>query len=136
MVETNRSPHRHVDLYANSALDAFDAFFTSDWLPSVDVTESEADISVQAELPGLNPKDIDVNVSGNLLTIKGEKKTQKEYHDENYHRRERYSGAFQRRVHLPSDVKGEEAKARYQNGILSIRLPKAHEGKGRKIDIP
>jgi HSP20 family protein len=135
MVQTGRPPRR--DVHASGRrLDIFDEFFNSDWLPYVDVSESEMEITVQAELPGLNPSDIDVNVTGNLLTIRGEKRADGEKRDENYLKRERYSGAFQRSVHLPSDVKGEEAQARFRNGILSIKLPKTRIGRARKIEIP
>ena len=123
-------------VHGRHALDLFDQLLTSDWLPSVDITENNWEISVTADLPGLDPKDIDVDVSGNVITIKGEKKAQKEHLNENYFRRERYSGIFRRSVHLPSDVKGDEAIARFQNGVLSIKLPKAEAGKTRKIDIP
>jgi HSP20 family protein len=141
MAETGRgfegtgSPCRVVDVHGHRG-DRVEEFSAADWLPSVDVSESDREISVQAELPGLDPRDIDVNVSGNLLTIKGEKKAMEDHSDENYFRRERYSGLFQRSVHLPSDVIGEEARARFQNGVLSIKLPKAESGGARKIDIP
>ena len=135
MVETGR-PYRG-DVDGNGRrMDIFDEFFNSDWLPYVDVSESDMEITVQAELPGLNPSDIDVNVTGNLLTIRGEKRAEEEKRDENYLRRERYSGAFQRSVHLPGDVRGEEAQARFRNGILIIKLPKTRSGRARKIDIP
>lgn len=111
------------------------AAIRSRWMPSVDISETDTEIQVRAELPGLDSKDIEVSVSGDILTIKGEKKEKKETKEESYHSRERYYGSFQRSVRLPVQVKSEEAKADFKNGILNLTLPKAESAKSRKIEI-
>ena len=105
------------------------------WMPSIDLSETDGDIQVKAELPGLESDDIDVNISGDLLTIRGEKKEEREAEEKSYHARERYYGAFQRTVRLPSEVKAEDAEARFKNGVLNLKLPKAETARSRKIEI-
>ncbi len=104
------------------------------WLPLLDISETDAEVTVEAELPGLATHDVDVHVQGDMLTIEGRKKAQQEQHA-NYFTRERYTGFFQRQVQLPSDVKGEDARAIIKNGILVVRLPKVEESRSRRIDI-
>jgi HSP20 family protein len=107
----------------------------SEWMPSVDVSESEESFVVKAELPGLEAKDVDIDVSGDLLTIKGEKKTEQERKEENFHSRERYFGSFQRAIRLPAAVKTDEVDAVFKNGILTVTLPKAEESRRKKIEV-
>lgn len=108
---------------------------TSIWMPSIDISETDGEIHVKAELPGLETKDIDVNVSGDLLTIRGEKKEETETEEESYHARERYYGSFQRSIRLPSEVKSENAEASFKNGVLNLKLPKSETARTRKIEI-
>jgi HSP20 family protein len=103
--------------------------------PSVDVKESDREIRVSAELPGLDEKDIDITISGNLLTIRGEKKQEKEDKTENYYRKERSYGSFYRDIPLPTEVESEKVDASYKNGVLGITVPKKPEGKRKKIAI-
>jgi len=105
------------------------------WMPSVDVSETEGDIQVKAELPGLESRDLDVNISGDLLTIKGEKKEEHETKEQSYHARERYYGSFQRSIRLPSEVKAENAEATFKNGVLNLTFPKADTTRTRRIEI-
>ena len=105
------------------------------WAPHLDVTETKDSLVVKAELPGLEAKDLDVSVSGNALTIKGEKKTEKEEKDEHHHLIERSYGAFSRTVQLPAPVASEKIKAAFKNGVLTITLPKTEEAKRKAIPI-
>ena len=105
------------------------------WLPSVDVSETKNDIVVKAELPEMDPKDIDITLSDAHLMIKGQKKHEKEEKDEDYHFVERSYGSFVRAVHLPKQVKNEKISASYKNGVLTIVLPKSEEAKTKEVKI-
>ncbi len=105
------------------------------WVPSVDISETKEGFVVKAELPGLDARDVNVNISGDILTIKGEKKTEREQKDEHLHCVERYSGTFQRSFQLPSSVKADKIEARFDKGVLEITLPKAKEAKAKEIEI-
>jgi HSP20 family protein len=105
------------------------------WAPSVDIHENKDEIVIDAELPGMNQKDISVTVTDNVLTIKGEKRQEKEVKEENYYRVERSYGAFSRSFTLPVGVKAEQIKATYKDGVLKISLPKAEETKPKQISI-
>jgi HSP20 family protein len=109
--------------------------FEEEWLPSVDISETKDNLVIKAELPGLEAKDIDVSMSGDVLIIKGEKKMEEEKKDEHYHFRERYAGSFQRSLKLPAGVKSDDIGATFKNGVLTITLPKAEEAKKKKIEI-
>jgi HSP20 family protein len=100
--------------------------------PRVDVTETDKEIKVAAELPGLDEKDIEVLLSGNLLTISGEKKAEQEEKRENYYRMERSYGSFQRSVQLPAEVDEDKIEATFKKGVLTISLPKVHPDKDVK----
>lgn len=106
------------------------------WTPSVDVYETEKDLVVKAELPGLTSKDVEITLTDDTLTIRGEKKESEEVKGENYYRKETRYGSFHRSIRLPVQVKKEDIKASFKDGILEIRLPKAEEkAKGIKIKI-
>lgn len=106
------------------------------WSPYVDISETEDDIRVKAELPGVKKDDISISVSdNNILTLKGEKKREEEVKEENYYRVERSYGSFNRKVELPSEVKADEVDATYEDGILTISLPKKEEVKPKEIEI-
>ena len=95
------------------------------WIPRLDLSENEKDLIVNVELPGLELKDVEVNLVGDQLTIKGEKKTQREEKGKTFHRLERSSGAFQRVLMLPCDVEIKSAKAVFDKGVLTVTLPKS-----------
>ena len=105
------------------------------WSPMVDVCEDKDNVLVRADLPGLNKEEIDLSILGNTLTIKGEKKSESEVEEENYHRVERSYGLFQRTVELPSDVDQDKVDASYKDGVLEVKLPKKEAVKGKKISI-
>lgn len=109
--------------------------FNEMWSPSVDISETKDDFVVKAELPGLEAKDVNVSISGNVLTIKGEKKAEEEEKDEHYHRVERYSGSFQRAFQLPSGVKADKVEANFDKGVLKVTLPKVEEAKKKEIEV-
>lgn len=106
-----------------------------EWVPSINVHESDGEIQVDAELPGMSAEDIDLNVSGDLLTLRGEKKEEHEEKEGTYTYREMRSGSFQRSIRLPSEVHGDKADAQFKNGVLTVHLPKAEEAKSKKIEI-
>lgn len=106
-----------------------------DWSPSVDVAESDGSVVIKAELPGLEAKDIDVDVTGNVLTLKGEKKMDEEKEGERVYRRERFHGTFQRSFRLPAGVESDKVDANFKNGVLTITVPKSEESRQKKIEI-
>lgn len=105
------------------------------WMPPLDVSETNENVIVKAEIPGVDPKEINISVKDDTLTIKGEKKGGKEEKGKNYHFTERRYGSFTRSVLLPVSVKYEDAKAEYKDGILEITLPKEEKAEVKKIPI-
>lgn len=104
-------------------------------MPSLDVYEEKDSVVVKAELPGMKKEDVEVNLAGETLTIKGEKKEDKEVKEDDYYRRERSYGSFLRTVALPSEVKSDEIKASFKDGVLEIRMPKTEEAKKKSISV-
>jgi HSP20 family protein len=111
------------------------AISTTAWNPSVDIFETDNDVIVKAELPGMDPKSIDVRLENNVLLLKGERHFEKETKEENYHRIEREYGSFSRAFSLPMAVKEEKITAEYKDGVLKIVLPKKEEVKPKTIKI-
>ena len=105
------------------------------WSPAVDIYETDEKMVIKTELPGLKKEDIDIEVRDNTLTLKGERKFEKEIKQENYHRVERAYGSFQRSFTLPSTIKQEAIEATFKDGILEVSLPKAEEAKPKKVEI-
>jgi HSP20 family protein len=105
------------------------------WSPAVDIYEQNGNIVLKAELPGVEPKDVDVRVENNVLTLRGERKLDNEVKRENYHRIERAYGSFSRSFTLPSVVDTEKIKAEYRDGVLRMTLPKRDEAKPKQITI-
>ena len=105
------------------------------FVPPVDVYEDEHNLVVKLEIPGVNEDDLDVQVENNTLTVKGERKFEKEEKEQNFHRIERRYGSFTRTFRLPNTVDGESADANYDKGILSISLAKRPEAKPKQIKI-
>lgn len=108
---------------------------SSTWAPAVDVYETEEEMVLAAEVPGLEDKDIEIKVEDNTLSIRGERKFEKETKEENYHRIERAYGTFSRTFTLPNTVDQERIRAEHENGVLRIHLPKRSETKPRKVKI-
>lgn len=105
------------------------------WGPQIDLAESEKDVTVTAELPGVDPKDVEIKVTDNVLTISGEKRHEREEKKRDYHYIERQHGAFHRSVALPSSVDSEKVDATFKNGVLTITLSKRPDAQARRITI-
>ncbi len=118
----------------------FDNATDHEWQPmqwglAVDVVENKDDFIVRASVPGINPEDLDVSYADDTLTIKGEVKSDNEIKENQYHLRERRYGSFARSIVLPTKIRGDAIEASYQNGVLTLRLPKADEVKPKRIAI-
>lgn len=124
----------------------FDRFFSrggtenndlkvNSWYPSVDVSEKDDAFVMKAELPGVSKEDVKITLKENILTIHGEKKREKEENDKNYFRTERVYGSFQRTFTLPSSVRAEKIEAHFNDGVLTIEIPKAEEAKPKEIEV-
>ncbi|MBC7363251.1 MAG: Hsp20/alpha crystallin family protein [Candidatus Aminicenantes bacterium] len=107
----------------------------STWSPAVDIYETENELVLTAELPGIDEKDVEIKIEDNTLSIKGERKFEKETKEENYHRIERAYGSFFRSFSLPNYVDQEKISAEFENGLLKIHMPKKPEVKPRKVKI-
>ena len=108
---------------------------TTNWSPAVDILETSGEILVKAELPGLERNDIALNLEKNVLTLKGERKFEKETKEENYHRIERSYGNFSRSFSIPATVDEDKISADYKDGVLKIVLPKKEQVKPKQIRI-
>jgi HSP20 family protein len=108
---------------------------TSSFAPAVDVYEDEHNVALKIEVPGIDEKDIDVQIENNTLTVHGERKIEKEEKEENYRRVERQYGSFTRTFTLPSTVDSEKVSATYDKGVLKITLPKKAEAKPKQIKV-
>lgn len=105
------------------------------WAPAVDIYETPDSIVLQAELPGLSKDDIDIQVRDNVLTLKGERRSEKEVKEGNYLRVERAYGGFQRAFTLPAAVQADKIRAVFKDGVLDVSIPKAEETKPKQIKI-
>jgi HSP20 family protein len=112
---------------ANSSLTA--------WAPAVDIYETESELVVTADLPGINEKDLDVRVENNMLTIRGERKLEKTVNEDNMLRVERAYGSFSRSFSLPNTVNTEAIKADYRDGVLTVKMPKREESKPKQVKV-
>lgn len=154
-----RNPTKEMELWNNSfpvprAIDrlqremnrAFDGFFrgdlldtgsmsTSAWTPAIDISETNDSYIIRAELPGIKKDGVKITMHNNVITIRGEKKNDVEKKEENYHVVERSYGSFERSFTLPGTVRSETVDARFDDGILSITLPKTKEAKEEVIDV-
>ncbi len=139
---------REVTRYRDEIDEMFERFFKSfgstlpdifrgegEIWPSVDVLEDKKNIIVKAEIPGMDASDFDISISDNILTIKGEKKQEKEEKDKNFYLMERQYGTFTRTITLPVEVDEGKVDASYKNGILKIVIPKRKESKESKIKV-
>lgn len=104
-------------------------------IPAVDMYQTDNEIVVKAAIPGVKIDDVQISITGELLTIKGEVKETEEVTEKAYHLREQRWGTFERTIALPTDVIAEKAKAEFENGVLAITLPKAEEVRPRTINI-
>ncbi len=105
------------------------------WVPAVDIYETDESLVMQAELPGIQPDDVEIRVEDNTLYVKGERKFENEVKEESLHRVERTYGTFSRTFALPSSVDASNVKAEYKNGVLTLTMPKREEAKPKTIKI-
>jgi len=105
------------------------------WSPAVDMFEKDDQVVIKAELPGLEKKDISLDLTNGVLTLKGERKHENEVKEENYYRREMSCGKFIRSFSLPGDVDANKIKAEFQNGLLTVVVPKPEEHKPKQIPV-
>jgi HSP20 family protein len=108
---------------------------TASFVPAVDIYEDSKKVVLKLEVPGINEKDLDIRVENNTLTVKGERKFEKEEKEENFHRIERRYGTFYRAFTLPSTVDTEHVQANYENGILKLELTKKPEAQPKQIKV-
>lgn len=127
----------------NRAFDGFfrgdlldrNSYFSEGWSPAVDISESSDSYTIYAELPGIKKEDVKIIMNGNLITLRGEKKNESEKKGNMFSRIERSYGVFERSFTLPLTVKSDAVEARYNDGILTITLPKKEESKEKVIDV-
>jgi HSP20 family protein len=127
----------------SSSLDEFfgDPFFSSvarsndRWLPAVDILEKDGNLILRAEVAGVEEKDIDLKLEGNVLTLKGEKKQEHKEDHNNYHRMESFYGLFTRSFTLPETADRDQIKADFKNGILTVTIPQKPEVRPREIPV-
>jgi HSP20 family protein len=105
------------------------------WAPRVDVEETDREILVKADLPGVDPKAVEVSVENGVLTVRGEKKEEKEERKKNYHRVERFAGSFYRAIPLPAGADAEKVTATSANGVVTVTIPKKPEAQPKKITV-
>ena len=131
------SLRREMDRLFDNALTGTraDGGTATSWDLALDVVENPDEYVVKASLPGIHPDNLDITFTNNTLTIKGEVKEDQEFDQAQYHIRERRYGTFARSLGLPSGIKGEAIQAKYENGVLTLHLPKAEEVKPKKIAI-
>ena len=133
--DLRREMERFFERYAEPAWEPFATMTGGAWAPMLDVAETKDAMLVKAELPGVEAKDIGIELMGDLLTLKGEKEKRTEEKEERYHRVERTYGAFLRSVRLPMAVDGSNVTATFKNGVLVVTLPKTPAAKGTMIPV-
>jgi HSP20 family protein len=145
---TTIAPYRRgvrlFDSFRNDMEDMFDKFFNEEgsdgqtlkaWAPRMDVEESDREILVKADLPGVDPKDVDIQVENNVLTVRGGKEEKKEEKRKNYYRTERFIGQFYRSISLPAGADSDKVSASSANGTVTITIPKKLEAQPKKIAV-
>ncbi len=141
---TRWEPFRNLTSFQDQMNRLFeDAFFRgraddsalTTWAPAVDIYETQDELVVKADLPEVSEKDLDVRVENNMLTIRGDRKFEREVSEDSYLRVERSYGSFTRSFSLPNTVNTEAIKAEYRNGVLTVRMPKREESKPKQIKV-
>ena len=127
--------HDHLNRIFNEGLNRSEESNLTTWAPAVDIMETEHELVVKADLPDVNPNDLDIRVENNILTIRGERKFEKQVNEKSYLRVERSYGSFARSFSLANTVNSEAIKADYQNGVLTLVIPKREEAKPKQIKV-
>ncbi len=130
-----REINRLFDEFLRGGTQADGDLAVSYWTPAVDIAEHDDEYLVKVELPGVKKENVKITLESNILTIRGEKKQEKEEKEKNFHRVERAYGSFQRSFTLPTTVKSEKIDALYNDGILTIHLPKEEQAKPKQIEV-
>jgi HSP20 family protein len=135
-------PYRELNTFADRFNRAFGSLPAREreeefgaWMPPVDIEEDKEKITLTAELPGFKDNEVDIQMEGNVLTIRGERKREEEKEGRNFHRIERAYGQFVRSFTLPNNVDRDNIRARYNNGLLEVEMPKREDAKPRQIKI-
>jgi HSP20 family protein len=131
IVNVRDTMDRMLDNYFGRSPVAFEGYGVVD----LDLYQTENDVVIEASIPGINPDDINISVAGEVLTIKGEVKQEKETKEADYHIKERRYGSFSRSITLPTQINAEKAAADFKNGILKLTLPKAENVKPKTITV-
>ena len=140
------NPTRNIINFRSPTDDVFDDFFgglfrgeradlTRGWNPKVDIFEEADNIVMTADLPGVEKDNIAIDVNGRVLTVKGERSSDNEVKEDNYYRRERSYGKFERSFTLPAETDSEKIKAEYKDGVLTLNIPKPESGKTKQITV-
>ncbi|MGA1862240.1 Hsp20/alpha crystallin family protein [Deferribacter thermophilus] len=137
------NPFRELLNFQEEINKLFDDFFRAPkafdedvvFAPDIDIAETKESFIIKADLPGMTEKDIEVTLTNNVLTIKGERKEEKEEKEKNYYRKERIFGTFVREIQIPKKILQDKVKAKFKNGVLEIELPKAEEEKEKSVKI-
>jgi len=133
--ETPAISHLFEDFFNDFPFANYSPEQKENWIPAVDILEKEGNLILRAELPGMNEKEIDLKLEGNTLTLKGERKMDKEDKKNNYHRVESFYGSFTRSFRLPETVDLEKISADYKNGVLTVMIPQRPEVRPREIPV-
>lgn len=112
-----------------------EGLFSEGFTPRIDVSEKNGETVVRAEMPGMNPDDVDISLQNGNLVLKGEKKLENEDQGENYYHMERSYGSFYRSIPVSSEVTEKDVKASYKNGVLTVRIPQSESQQGKRIPI-
>jgi HSP20 family protein len=138
-------PVRELNTIQNEMNRLFNTFFEAPpgnsgttqrrWIPAMDLVETDDDLVLRADLPGLSEENVNIEVEDNVLTISGERKAEHEERKEGYYRVERASGSFSRSLTLPEGIDPERVRASFDRGVLEIRIPKPEQRKPRKVTI-
>ncbi len=123
------------DLRARLMGEEDEGWFSGAIVPALDLSETDTAVEVRVDLPGMTAKDIDIQINGNVLTVKGQREEEKEEKGQTFHRVERRYGSFSRSVTLPSAVEESEVAAECRDGVLTIKLPKTEASKAHKIKV-
>jgi HSP20 family protein len=123
------------DLFANFWGPTSNTWLAANLSPAVDLSEQENAFVMKVDIPGLESKDLNVQVHGNTVTVSGQRQEEKESKDKTFYRMERRQGSFSRSINLPCNINEDEVAAEYVNGVLTLTLPKAESSKAKKISV-
>lgn len=122
-------------LFSNAQTRGLAEASTGAWTPTVDIYEEGDTLVLQAELPGVKKDDVEVQLEGNVLTLRGERRQEKDIQEDQYHRLERIYGTFMRSFTLPAGINRDKIQAEYRDGVLRLTMPRAEEARSKKIKV-